>query len=198
MAIEPHLENQTYWQEHGLEYLRYKYKLSADDMVVDLGAYRGDFAEQIHREHGCRVICVEPTDSIFRLQHEEWCMIINKVAGCHAGIVRFGGAFYYSSLFEGGQYGFRDYEQFDVLEIMSQPIALLKINVEGMEYDLMERILASGMQSNVRNFQIQFHIINGEDSEARYQAIAKKLNKTHQPDWVHKFVWESWSIRPSV
>ncbi len=184
-----------FWQDKSMEYMRYKYKLMPHDLVIDLGAYQGDFAEEINNQHGCQVICVEPTDSIRRLEHKPWCRIVQKAADTKEGTVRFGGCFYYSSLYETDEkYGFKDYPTIDVNSLLTQPVALLKVNIEGMEYDILPHILASGLQSNVENFQIQFHIIDHE-SEKKYAAIAKKLSETHEPEWRCNFVWESWRKR---
>lgn len=183
-----------YWQDHKFEYLRYRYKFLPHDVVIDIGSYNGDFAEEIHNQHGCDVICVEPTDSIRRLEHKSWCRIINKAAGTEDGVVRFGGQFYYTSKFETDErWGFKDFPTFDVNTLLTQPIALLKMNIEGMEYSLMPHILASGLQSNIENFQIQFHLIS-RTSESEYRVIAKKLRETHTKVWGVDFVWESWTL----
>ena len=187
-----HPVSQAYWVGHHLEYLRYKYKLMPHDLVLDVGAYNGDFAEEIHNQHGCQVICVEPTDSIFRLQHKDWCRIINKAAGTEDGTVRMGGLFYYTGMFEtSDEWGFKEFPTFDINTLLTQEIALAKLNVEGAEYQLMPHILESGLQMNVKNFQIQFHLLTPE-SEKEYCIIKKKLSETHQIEWRSPYCWESW------
>lgn len=188
-----HPVSQAYWQSHSLEYLRYRYKLLPHDLVVDLGAYNGDFAEEIHNQHGCEVICVEPTDSITRMYHKPWCRIINKAAGTKEGIVRMGGLFYYTSMFEtSDEWGFKEFPTFDVNTLLTQEIALCKINIEGAEYEVLPHILESGLQKNVKDLQIQFHLID-MDSERKYMEIKKKLKETHQVTWRSPFCWENWS-----
>lgn len=187
-----HPVSQAYWQNHSLEYLRYRYKLMPHDLVVDLGAYNGDFAEEIHNQHGCNVICVEPTDSITRVMNKPWCTVINKAAGTKDDIVRFGGMFYYTSQFEtSDEWGFKEFPTFDVNTILNQQIALLKINIEGAEYDVLPHIIESGLQRNIDHIQVQFHLVD-MDSEKKYMAIKKKLSETHQIEWRCPFVWESW------
>lgn len=183
---------QSYWSDHRLEYKRYEYKLLPHDIVIDLGAYQGQFAEEIHRQHGCNVICVEPTDSIQRLANKDWVTIIQKAAGTKDGVARFGGMFYYTSLFEDDEkYGFKDFQTFDVNTLLSQEVALLKVNIEGMEYELMNHIMDQGFQKNVQHFQVQFHIIS-HLSETEWKVIAKRLYETHKISWRFPFVWESW------
>lgn len=180
------------WQENKMEHIRYKYKLMPHDTVIDLGAYTGEFAEQIHDQYGCNVICVEPTDSIKRLAGKPWVTIIEKAAGTGVGVQRFGGMFYYTSIFEDNEkYGFRDFPTFDVNDLLNQPIGLLKINVEGMEYTLMNHIMEAGLHKNVDNFQVQFHLVDTE-SERNWRAIAKRMYETHEITWRMPFCWENW------
>lgn len=186
------------WQEGKMEYMRYKYKLMPHDIVVDLGSYRGEFADQINQNFGCRVICVEPTDNIRCLAGKEWATIIEKAAGTEVGVQRFGGLFYYTSLFEDNEkYGFRDFPTFDVNNLFHQRIGLAKINVEGAEYVLMNHIIDAGLHKNVENFQIQFHLID-QDSEKEWRSIAKKLSETHEITWRMPFCWENWQLKAEI
>lgn len=188
-----HPVSMRHWVDNHLEYLRYRYKLMPHDLVIDLGAYQGDFAEEINKQYSCEVICVEPTDSIFRLQHKPWCRIINKAAGTGEGITRFGGMFYYTSALETSEeWGFKDFPTFDVNTLLTKEVALLKCNVEGMEYQILPHIIESGLIRNIENLQVQFHLIN-MDSEKEYAQIKKKLMETHQITFRCSFVWENWA-----
>jgi FkbM family methyltransferase len=186
-----HKGNLKKWQETNLEYIRYRYPLKPNDLVVDLGAYVGEFATRIHDTYGCHVVCVEPTDNITGLQMKPGYTVINKAAATYNGIMRFNGLFYYTSAYEDG-YGWRDYDCFDINELVSQEIALVKINVEGKEYELMEHMLKNGNQKWVRNFQIQFHYVEGMDAQKMYESVEKQLSVTHEKEWGLDFVWESW------
>src|SRR3954464_16046994 len=120
------------WQEQRLEWLRYEYNLTAQSVVIDLGAYQGEWANEIHARYGCQVVAVEPTEYIRDYQHGH---LINKAAGTHNGKISFGGRCYYSSIFEPGDH---EYECFDINKLIEQypAIDILKINIEGAEYDL--------------------------------------------------------------
>ena len=54
----------------------------------------------------------------------------------------------------------------------------MKINIEGCEFEVLERMLEAKMLSSVKNFQIQFHDI-APDSRARMEKIQKTLSETH-------------------
>lgn len=187
MRVTLNEESQAIWQGQNLEHLRYEYDLKPDDVVIDLGAYRGEWANEIRARYGCCVIAVEPTDGI----DDYPCESIKKAAWTHDGKLKFGGAYYYTSAFENPV---REYECFDVNSLLSRfdEIALLKVNIEGAEYDLLEHIYRAGFMPRIRDLQVQFHLIRGEQSEMRYEVISELLSETHSITWEYSFCWENW------
>jgi FkbM family methyltransferase len=180
-------ESQARWQSEGKEYLRYAYDLKPDDVVIDIGAYRGEWAEGIYQHAGCRIICVEPNDSILGFRHGE---IINKAASDHDGWQKFGGAFYYTSSFEPGNL---EYECFDVKPLFDRfdEIALVKVNIEGAEYKLLSYMIDNGIQHKIKDLQVQFHEIEG-DYLSDYEAICSVLNLSHELTYDYPFCWQNW------
>jgi hypothetical protein len=67
-------------------------------------------------------------------------------------------------------------------------INLLKINIEGGEFDLLDRILETGIIHYIDNLQIQFHhfVANAEE---RRRSIRKRLGVTHRLTYDYMFVW---------
>ena len=187
MRVTLNEESQAIWQQQNLEHLRYEYDLKPDDVVIDLGAYRGEWASEIRARYGCCVICVEPTDSIDGWQ----CETIKKAAWIFDGRLRFGGAYYYTSAFEDQTH---EYECFDVNSLLSRfdEIALLKLNVEGSEYDLLTHMYQGDMLRRIKDLQVQFHLVEGEDSLMRYEVISELLNETHSITWQFPHCWENW------
>lgn len=178
----------TLWQDQRLERLRYEYDLTPDSIVIDLGAYQGEWANEIHARYGCQVTGVEPTEYINDFQHGP---IINKAAGTHNGKMSFGGRAYYTSIFERGDH---EYECFDVNNLLEQyeTIELLKINIGGAEYDVLNHITGAGLHKRIKNIQVQFHQISGVPYETWYKEIDKKLSDTHLLTWQYVFCWENW------
>lgn len=190
MRVTLNEESQAIWQDQGLEWLRYEYPdLLPDSVVIDIGAYQGEWAKHIWMRYGCRPIVIEPGPRIVGFEHGE---IINKAAGVQDGKQKFGGAFYYSSSREAGE---TEYETFDINSLLSKydEIALVKINIEGAEYGLLEHIYRSDLMRRIKNLQIQFHLIEAEDSTMRYEVISELLNETHSVAWEYPFCWESWA-----
>ena len=78
-------------------------------------------------------------------------------------------------------------------ELGTQQIDLMKINIEGGEYELLEEILSSGWVHNIKNLQIQFHDFFPE-AKGRMEAIQEKLSFTHELTYQYPFVWENWQL----
>jgi FkbM family methyltransferase len=188
ISLDP--ESLRTWQDQRLERLRYEYGLTPASVVIDLGAYQGEWANEIHVRYGCQVVVVEPTEYIRDFKHGR---IINKAAGTHNGKMAFGGRAYYSSTFEPGDH---EYECFDINTLLEQyeSIGLLKINIEGAEYDLLQHIICAGLHARIKNIQVQFHQIVGVPFEKWYNDIAGKLSATHKTIWHYPFCWESWQL----
>lgn len=179
------------WQDDNLEHIRYDYDLTTTSIVIDLGAYKGEWANVINARYGCQVVVVEPTEYINDYKHGP---IINKAAGTNYGKMSFGGRAYYSSIFEPGDH---EYECFDVNTLLEQyeNIDLLKMNVEGCEYDLLQHIIGARLHTRIKNIQVQFHQIDGVPYKSWYDEIAKQLSLTHKLTWHYPYCWESWQLK---
>jgi FkbM family methyltransferase len=189
--ITLHPESLVTWQEERLERLRYEYNLSRESNVIDLGAYRGEWANEIYARYDCNIVVVEPTEYIRGFQHGR---IINKAASTHNGKVSFGGRAYYTSAFEIGDH---EYECIDINPLLESftEIDLLKINIEGAEYDILSHIIGAGLHTRIKNIQVQFHQIDGVPYELWYKEIADKLSKTHSLIWQYPYCWENWTLK---
>lgn len=188
MRVSPNVASQKEWQEKNLEYLRYDYDLKPDDLVIDIGAYRGEWATKIFAQYGCKLILIEPGPWILGFEHGE---IINKAASDHEGVIKFGGAYYYTSAYEEPTH---EYPCFDINSLLSNydDIALVKVNIEGAEYSLLKHIMSAGLHKRIRNLQVQFHEIEGEPYQEWHEEIQTELAKSHKLTWFQPFVWESW------
>lgn len=188
MRVTLNEDSQTVWQREKLEHLRYEYDLTPDDLVIDIGAYRGEWAEEIYKRYRCRIICIEPTEYIRGFKYGE---VINKAAGTRDGKIRFGGQAYYTSAHEDPTHEYECFHINSLLAVLPE-IALVKINIEGAEYDLIEHVYRGGLLPRIKNLQMQFHLIEGEDSTMRYEAVSELLSETHSITWEYPFCWENW------
>ncbi|MEQ8256080.1 MAG: FkbM family methyltransferase [Roseovarius confluentis] len=74
-------------------------------------------------------------------------------------------------------------------------IALMKVNIEGSEYDLLPALIETGDITRIDRLQVQFHLLE-PDMKALRDDIRARLDKTHHCVWSYPFVWEEWQLRP--
>lgn len=173
------LGDQSQWQNEKLEYLRYEYDLNPGDMVLDIGSYRKEFGE-VFEKRGCKVEYFDAMD--------------NRAAWIFDGELKMGGQYYYTSMFDEGELGkVNTYKCVDIAKYLQEETALVKINIEGGEWQLIPYILNKGLMKNIKHLQVQFHILNGSDMSSAYNAIVKELSLTHDCKFRYPYVWESWT-----
>jgi hypothetical protein len=181
-------ESQAEWIAQNQEFLRYEYDLTPDDLVIDIGAHTGEFSQKIFDKYGCRIIAIELTGYIDKFRAGE---VINQAASDHDGHESFGGLSLYTSIYEPTAH---QYPCFDINGLLRahEEIALVKMNIEGGEYKLLNHIIDAGLHRRIKNLQVQFHQVDGEPWEEMYGAIASKLRETHDLTYRYPFCWENW------
>lgn len=169
------LGDQTEWQENKLEYLRYEYPIEKGDRIADIGSYLGEFSKTMTKKYGA--VC------------EMYDPLTNYAIGRYNGTIKMGGHFYYTTQYDKPN---KEYKIRDAKEVLTGEYKLVKINIEGMEYDLLDYLIELDMVKNFEYLQIQFHITGDIDYISRYNTIIDNLKKTHIQEWCYPFVWESW------
>lgn len=169
--------DQTEWVEKGLERLRYEYDLNPEDYCLDIGSYQMEWANEIKRRYGCEVECFEALD--------------NRAAWVEDGVLLMGGLFYYTSAYdvESPQ---REFKCVDIAPFLQREVAVMKMNIEGAEYDLLDYIIRKGLHKNIKNIQVQFHKVDEMEYELFYNQIKDKLSLTHELTYCYPYVWENW------
>lgn len=181
---------------------RVNYDLTPSDIVMDAGGYIGDFAESIHELYGCTVHVFEPV--------KEFCLVIEnrfqsnpKITANEYGLgsstkkQSTSGKADSTQLVESTGTGEEVYIK-DIKEVLddlgSPTVALFKINIEGGEYDLLDRIIETGLIKDIKNLQIQFHDFH-PNAVQRRDDIVNHLKKTHVCKYNYPFIWEGWQIK---
>jgi FkbM family methyltransferase len=197
------LEAKRWFADRGDQTRRMRYPLDADSIVVDLGGYRGDFAAAIYDAYKCTVHVFEPVPSLCNACSERFRE--NKKIFMHCfGLGTEAGHFPISdgeneSSFINRTSGHDTIlaevrpvvDTFDELALSS--IDLLKINIEGGEYDVIPACIESGWITKIRNLQVQFHNFV-PDAEKKRDDIREALSKTHRETWCYRFMWENWEL----
>ena len=81
-----------------------------------------------------------------------------------------------------------------IIEKKIEHIDLLKLNVEGAEYEILNNLISKNLIGKVNTLLIQFHLNESADYK-RYKTLKKKILKTHKSEFNSIFVWEKFTLK---
>lgn len=79
-------------------------------------------------------------------------------------------------------------------EIENKENLVLKLNIEGAEYALLEKLIERKFINKINTLIVQFHKIDGNSLQTK-KKIIEQLSQTHVCKWSYNFVWEIWEIK---
>lgn len=182
--------------------LRTNYVLNDHSIVIDAGGYKGDWASDIFSRYRSTLYVFEPVSEFYneikdRFIHNTQIKVIEAGLSNGEKEILINVDLNNSSLFKADGVKqrvklIRAVDYFITHKI--EHIDLLKINIEGGEYDLLEDIIQSGFIKNVQNIQVQFHDFVPHADE-RMEKIKRSLKTTHRATYEHEYVWENWTLK---
>jgi FkbM family methyltransferase len=199
----PHTLKELGWMKFakaGGEIQRYQYDgLDSSSVILDLGGYQGDFAAELFSRYLSKIHVFEPykpyaKDIATRFksnpQIETYDYGLSNVD--EVQLINIDGES--SSIYKNNtaQAEIQLKNIVDALaKIKIENIDLIKINIEGSEYDLLDFIIESDLIQKIDNLQIQFHDFVPNAVE-RMREIQERLSITHYPTYQYDFIWENW------
>jgi FkbM family methyltransferase len=195
----PYQKNLEQWyKDDPKSELRFEYDLNDNSVVFDLGGFRGQWTSDIFARYCCNIYIFEPvenyvTDIQRRFRNNGKIQVFNYGLGKENTELMISQMGDQSSLHKGPKnekifiHSFHDF----IKEHHITGIDLLKLNIEGAEYDLLDHILENNLQNMITNFQIQFHDFV-DNARARMEKIQNELKKTHKLTYQQEFIWENW------
>jgi len=179
-------------------------QLDAGSVVLDVGAYDGEWARRMLDRYPCRVEAFEPDPTSFprllqRLGNEPRFRASQVALGREDTTATIALDLMGSSLYAPrGVFGSAPVEVRDVAAILDElgvdNVDLMKVNIEGGEYDLFERLIETGWVDKIDQILVQFHEWR-PSAHARRRRIRRSLSRTHTEAWNYPFVWELWIRR---
>jgi FkbM family methyltransferase len=178
--------------------------LDASSVVLDVGAYVGDFAAPIRARYGATVHAFEPLPDAWvelekRLGADEGAILHHyglAASSRRATLAHEGPG---STVFDApGTFGTIDIELRDIVATLDElgldEVDLLKVNIEGGEFELFERLIETDSLGRFRQLSVQFHEWH-PDAYRRRAAIRRAFARTHWEAWDYPWVWEFWTRR---
>jgi FkbM family methyltransferase len=195
-----------YFDDGGDEKFRYDFDLNSNSIIFDLGGYKGQWASDIYAKYNSRILVFEPVnlfaDKILNRFKKNPKIEVYSIAL---------GANNRSETISVGEDGTSLYKKYSNLNAVIQfedayqfikkknivNIDLMKINIEGGEYELLPRLIETGYIQNIKQLQIQFHDIL-PDSLIRMNSIQNNLALTHVKTFSYEFVWDNWILKTDI
>lgn len=183
---------------------RYAYPFDHESVVMDVGAFHGEFARAMWDRYKCKVYAFEPIARFNDIARKR----VMGCAGVQLSLYGVAGStreeFWKIKGDMTGAFNQENDEQERVilinvvklLETLPLPpmIDLLKLNVEGMEYEILQTLIESGAVKRFRHIQVQPHSIV-PNAEKHWQAVHLGLLKTHDLAYHKDFVWSGYTLR---
>jgi FkbM family methyltransferase len=181
------------------------YPLDQESVVFDVGGFEGQWASDIFARYLCRIHVFEPIPHFAariarRFASNERIKVHPRALGAIAGELAMTIQGDESSAQRAGEHAVsvKVVTPEAVFQAESiREVALMKLNIEGGEYDLIEHILEAGLIGRIQRLQVQFHDFV-PDAESRMRAIRTRLGATHRPRYQYTFVWEDWRRKDLV
>lgn len=195
-----YLAVQRWFQDKGDETLRLNYELNENSVVLDVGGFEGAWANSIHSKYLSTVHIFEPVHSFYEVIQARF-KGNGKIRAYEFGLSDAEKKLSISLQADGSstiRQESSDLEEVRLRDIVTffkensiEEVDLIKINIEGGEYELLERMLEADLVTRCKNLQIQFHDFFPEAKKMRDE-IRKKLTRTHRITYDYYFVWENW------
>lgn len=182
--------------------LRLEYAIDKNSLVIDAGGYKGQWASDIYAMYNCTIHIFEPlnrfADNIETRFKKNDKIFVHKIGLSSANKKE---KIY---LDNDGTSVFKKHGECQEIQLVKSSeffkknnidqIDLMKINIEGGEYDLLDDLIKANIIKNIKNIQIQFHDFVPA-AEEKMKKIQNELKKTHRATYQYKFVWENWAIK---
>jgi FkbM family methyltransferase len=192
-----------WFKVNGDKNLRINYELNENSIVFDLGGYKGEFASDIFCKYDCKIYIFEPIKEFYDIIAERFSNN-KKIRVFHFGLSS-KDEIANISLTDNSSSVFIESENAQNIELQSitnflnenfiTHVDLIKINIEGGEYQVLESLIENNAISIFKNIQVQFHDFIIPNAKARMNGIQNKLAKTHSLTYQFEFVWENWKIK---
>ena len=207
------MKKRGHWNSQ-LEEKRYQYNFDESSTIIDLGAYTGEWAKLITTKFNCKVHSYEAVKRYFdKIQHPN-IIAYHYGVTCNTGVDYIhvcdeGSAIeklsehkkkndldssYQNNIKSHSNIPLEQINTIDINEVLNKfkHVDLLKINIEGGEYEILEKMCNTNTINNVQHLQVQFHNFV-EDAQAKYDDIVTKLQETHTCNFDSMWRWSFWT-----
>lgn len=193
-----------FWRDGGKKLL-YDLPVATGGLIIDAGGYKGEWSAGMISRYGCRSQVFEPVPEFF--EHCQTYFSNNTLVHVHKAALGGSDRKTTFNLLDNGTSEYRGdnnarHVESDVIDIArifvetGTRVGCFKLNIEGGEYEVLERMLETNNIALCDSFLIQFHR-QPDGYESRYKNIVAALKNTHTQSWCYEMIWEKWVRKDS-
>ena len=192
-----------WFADKGDETHRLDYDFNENSIVFDIGGYKGEFARDIFCKYNCTIYIFEPIKEFYDIIKKRF-INNSKIKAFNFGLGNLDKIVQISLIDDRSsvlnmngdliKVKIKSINEF-IKNQNIKNIDLVKMNIEGAEYELLESIISENNQIKIENLQIQFHDFVIDNAFDKMKSIQKELVKTHELTYQYEFVWENWKLK---
>jgi len=192
-----------WFKANGDKTLRLNYDLNPRSLVLDLGGYEGQWASDIYAKYKCKIFIFEPYQPYAenirrRFEKNPDITVFDVGLSSVSKEMTLGISDDSSSIFKKSKIvapirlesALSFFERYKI-----DSVDLMKVNIEGGEFDLLDHLLENKLTDKIKNIQVQFHDFVPNAYEWR-KKIQERFSLTHCITYNYDFVWENWELKP--
>lgn len=178
--------------------------IDSNSIVLDAGAYTGEWAKEILDRYNPTIHAFEPDPRNYK-QLEKRAQANPRIIPYRFGLgeknelarmtLEMLGSTMFTDTSDKKDVPWAEVEIRDIAEtwksLALDRVDLMKINIEGAEFPLLERMIEVDLLKHVDCFMIQFHEWH-PGAYRRRRKIQEALRRSHTLVWDYHFIWEKW------
>ncbi len=192
-----------FFKDGGMSALLKNIKINDKSIVIDVGAFKGEFAEKILLKFGSNLILLEPLINEYNILEKKFFLnekikLINKALSDHNKKAYLLNNANNSLITNKNSNKTLEVDCLDVKDLFDGElnIDLIKLNVEGSEYEIIEKLIDLNYLTKCKNYLIQFHHKDNKEFYVRKKNIEKNFIDNNFLKVVnYEYVWELWVLK---
>ena len=192
-----------FYREGGIDNILNSININDASKVLDAGAYKGEFADKILKKFGSHLILYEPLESEFnylkkKYQYNKKIQLYNFAISNNNNNKFLFIDHNNSSISYNKVNNSVEIKCENIVDIFDKEknIDLIKMNIEGAEYEILNEIINKNYLTRCKYYLIQFHHKDDKNLIENKKIIASKFKEMNfKKIFNYNYVWELWELK---
>lgn len=192
-----------FYRDGGIDNILNFININDNSKVLDAGAYRGEFADEILKKFGSHLILYEPLESEFNYLKKKYQynlkVELQNLAISNTNNYKFltvdNNNSSISDVKINKSIKIKCENVIDIFDKLKS-IDLIKMNIEGSEYEILNEIIKKNYLTKCKYYLIQFHHKNNKNLIRNKEIIENEFSKMNfKKIFNYNYVWEVWELK---